>query len=46
MDKKNKRESRQTGMTDIRMKGIEKMRELKNSGLNRLDQVIRVKKFF
>ncbi len=33
-------------MTDIRMKGIEKMRELKNSGLNRLDQVIRVKKFF
>lgn len=43
MDKQFKRESRQTGMTDDRMKGIEKLRELKKSGINRLDQVIKVR---
>jgi hypothetical protein len=35
--------SRQTGMTDDRMKGFQKMRELKNSGKHRLDQVIKVR---
>ncbi len=30
-------------MTDDRMKGIEKLRELKKSGINRLDQVIKVR---
>ena len=43
MDKKNKREIRQTGMTDKRIKALESIRELKNSGLSRLDQAIQVR---
>jgi hypothetical protein len=43
MSKQFKRESRQTGMTDDRMKGFQKMRELKNTGKHRLDQVIKVR---
>ena len=38
MDKKNKRESRQTGMTDKRVRGLERLKEQKESGLSRLDQ--------
>lgn len=43
MERKNKREIRQTGMTDSRKRGLEKIRELKNSGMSRLDQVIQVR---
>ena len=43
MDKKFKRETRQTGMTDERQKGIEKIRELKNTGMSGLDQLIQVR---
>ena len=43
MSKQFKRQSRQTGMTDDRMKGFEKIRALKKSGKHRLDQVIKVR---
>ena len=43
MSKQFKRESRQTGMTDDKMKAFEKMRELKKSGKHRLEQVIKVR---
>lgn len=43
MDKKNKRESRQTGMTDKRKNGLEKIRQIKASGESRLDQALKVR---
>ena len=46
MDKKLKRESKQTGMTDERRKALNSIRELKNSGKSRLEQAIEVRKFF
>ena len=42
MDKQNKRESRQTGMTDERKRGLEKIRLQKISGTSQLEQVIEV----
>ena len=44
MDIKNKRESRQTGMTDDKLKALKSIRELKNSNISRLDQAIQVSK--
>lgn len=44
MDKNNKRESRQTGMTDKRLKGLERARE--NKGQSRLAQAIEVTLIF
>jgi hypothetical protein len=44
MDKKSKRESRQTGMTDDKLKALKRIRELKNSDKSRLDQAIEVRK--
>ncbi len=38
-----RRESRQTGMTNERINGLEKIRELKNSNKTRLEQYIEVK---
>ena len=46
MDKKLRRESKQTGMTDERRKALNSIRELKNSGKSRLEQAIEVRKFF
>jgi hypothetical protein len=43
MEKKFKRESRQTGMTDERQKALLRIRELKNSGKTRLQQAIDVR---
>ena len=43
MDKKNKREIRQTGMTDKKIKALESIRRLKHSTLSRLDQAIQVR---
>ena len=43
MNKQLKMESRQIGMTDDRLKGFQKMRELKKSGNHRLVQVIKVR---
>ena len=43
MDRKFKRESKQTGMTEERKKALEAMRELKNSGKSRLNQAIEVR---
>ena len=45
MDIKNKRESRQTGITDDRKRGLEKVRSQKASGKSQLDQVIEVSNF-
>ncbi len=42
MDKQNKRESRQTGMTDERIRALEKIRLQKKSGKSQLEQVIEV----
>ena len=42
MDIKNKRESRQTGITDERKLGLEKVRSQKASGKSQLDQIIEV----
>lgn len=44
MNKKSKREIRQTGMTDERLKALAAIRELKNSGMSRLEQAIQVRK--
>lgn len=43
MEKKFKRESKQTGMTDERKKALQSIRELKNSGKSRLQQAIDVR---
>ena len=43
MEKKFKRESRQTGMSDERQKALLRIRELKNSGKTRLQQAIDVR---
>ncbi len=40
MEKQNKRESRQTGMTDKRKHALEQIRAQKNSRLSQLDQMI------
>ena len=42
MDKKNKRETHQTGMTDERKRALEQLRSQKNSGKSQLDQYILV----
>ena len=42
MDKKNKRETHQTGMTDERKRALEQLRSQKNSGKSQLDQYIQV----
>lgn len=42
MDRSNKRESRQTGMTDKRIQALERARKNQESGLSRLDQAIKV----
>ena len=42
MEKQNKRESRQTGMTDKRKHALEQIRAQKNSRLSQLDQMIQV----
>ena len=42
MDKKNKRETHQTGMTDERKRTLEQLRSQKNSGKSQLDQYIQV----
>ena len=44
MDKKLKRERRQTGMTDKRQEALQRIKELKNSGKSRLQQAIEVRK--
>lgn len=46
MDKKLKRESKQTGMTDERRRALDSIRELKKSGKSRLEQAIEVRKNF
>jgi hypothetical protein len=45
MEKKLKRESRQTGMTEGRMKALQSIKELKNSGQSRLQQALQVRKY-
>ena len=42
MEKRNKRETRQTGMTDERKHAIEQIRSQKKSGKRQLDQLIQV----
>ena len=42
MDKKNKRETHQTGMTDERKRALEQLRSQKNSGKSQLYQYIQV----
>lgn len=42
MDKKYKRETHQTGMTDERKRALEQLRSQKNSGKSQLDQYIQV----
>ena len=42
MEKRNKRETRQTGMTDERKVALEKIRSQKQSRKSQLDQVIQV----
>lgn len=44
MEKKLKRESRQTGMTEGRKNALISIRELKNSGQSRLQQALQVRK--
>lgn len=46
MDKKLKRESKQTGMTDEKLNALKRIKELKKSGKSRLDQAIEVRKIF
>lgn len=40
MDRPNKRETRQTGMTDERMNALDRMREDKNATQSRLMQAL------
>ena len=42
MEKRNKREIRQTGMTDERIRALEKIRSQKNSGKSQVEQYIEV----
>ena len=42
MDRRNKRETHQTGMTDEKIRGFEKLRSQKNSGKSQLQQMIEV----
>ena len=44
MERKFKRESKQTGMTENRKKALQSILELKNSGQSRLEQAIQVRK--
>jgi len=45
MEKRNKRETHQTGMTDERKKALEQIRSQKKSGKTQLEQVIEVSLF-
>ena len=45
MDKRNKREIRQTGMTEARKHALEQIRSQKNSGKSQLEQYIQVSSF-
>ena len=42
MEKRNKRETHQTGMTDERKQALERIRSQKQSGKSQLEQVIQV----
>ena len=46
MDKKLKRESKQTGMTDEKLNALKRIQELIKTGKSRLDQAIEVRKIF
>ena len=46
MEKRNKREIHQTGMTDERKQALEKLRSQKRSGKSQLEQMLEVSPIF
>ena len=46
MEKRNKREIHQTGMTDERKQALEKLRSQKRSGKSQLEQMLEVSSIF